>query len=98
MAQITKSGNGLLITSTSTDNDVLHLSSFMGDKWAPNKEFTATIEIIDGDFQFNVGDACTSDNATLITGAKNIMAFGNAHGDINIKASAVDKTFEIFIV
>jgi hypothetical protein len=88
-----KAGNNLLITSVDANNDVLVLESIFG--LSSEREFVATIEVVSGSIQFNVGAACGSDNATLAAGEKILMAFGANLGNINFKAGAGSQTFRI---
>ena len=92
MATVTKSGNCLVITSTGTQEDELVLTDYQDGRYC------ACIEVTNGDFQFNVGEAVTSDNATFTTDDKvPPFAFGTGLGNIRYKASASSRTFVISV-
>lgn len=89
MANITKSGNGLVITSTGTQNDVLVLDDLLGD----NIERQVLIEVIVGTFQFNVGRPVSADNAVLTAGMKKVMSLKK--GFLNFVSGGASQSFNI---
>jgi hypothetical protein len=90
MADITRSGNNILVTSTDSDNFELTLSDYVDGR------YTACIKVRTGDYQFNVGAACDENNDTWTDG-ENVFpfAFGTGLGKINCKADGVGRTFSI---
>lgn len=101
MAQIEKLGNGLTITSTGTQNDILLFTDLLLSNLSWKKigqQYILTIEVISGSFQFNIGGACTSDNSTLTDGAKLLLPMGSDFGFLNYKAGATSQTFKVSFI